>query len=204
MAKDYTQEALGEQLKEEIKQIQELGETNGIPMSELGLDMSEFINDNTVTPYTTEVLEKIQELEPTLTSEQIQDLVKYVKGGARPEFVDVILTQTNSKLSEMLKIMTVLQLLQLPALYDYLSVLQKNLLKPESIKNMSYADISAEAVNIQKEINDILQMGLKVTAQIQSENQIPTKVEKLANALMGCSDSTRKRIEEIIADDIEE
>lgn len=201
MAKDeknYTQEALEEQLKIDLESVPDLNLSD--------LDLSEFAEgtQTPITPYTTELLEKLQELDPSLTADQMKSLMDYAKGsGARPDFAESLLTQTNTKLAEILKIMSVLQLLQIPALYDYLSVLRKNTLNPDTIKTMSYADISTEAANIRKEINDILQLGIKIVSSLSKENQIPTKVEKLANAIMGCSESTRKRIEEIIEDSME-
>lgn len=153
--------------------------------------------------YDTELLENITKIAPTLSSEQVQQLVDYVKGTQeRPEFMDIMLTQTNNKLVETLKVMTVLQLLRLPALQDYLNVLQHHILDSKIVENMSYEDMSAEAVNIQKEMSDILSLGLKVCQSTSRENQVPTKVEKLANALMAVSDATRQRIEEIIAQDL--
>lgn len=152
------------------------------------------------TPYTTELIENIQKIEPSLTVEQIDELVKYVKGTTtRPNFMDTMLTQTNDKLTESLKLMVILQLLRLPSLYDYLNALQKNMLDKDSIGKMTFEDISKTSVNIQKEITDILNLGLSVATKLSNTNTVPTKVEKLANALMGVSESTRQRIEEIIA-----
>lgn len=152
------------------------------------------------TPYTTELIENIQKIEPSLTVEQIDDLVKYIKGTTtRPSFMDTMLTQTNDKLTESLKLMVILQLLRLPSLYDYLNALQKNMLDKDSIGKMTFEDISKTSVNIQKEISDILNLGLSVATKLSNTNTVPTKVEKLANALMGVSESTRQRIEEIIA-----
>lgn len=150
--------------------------------------------------YTTELLDNVHKLAPTLTTDQVQQLIDYVRGKAdRPEFMDMMLTQTSGKLVETLRIMVLLQLLRLPALQDYLNALQKNMLNTEHIKDMSYEDISKEAVNVQKEISEILNLSLKVCQSISQENQVPTKIEKLASALMGISDATRQRIEEIIA-----
>lgn len=172
-------------------------------LGDLGtIDLSSDLNEKKPTPYTTDLLNEFEKLDGSLTSEQFESLVKYVKGGERPDFMETILTQTNDKLTEMLKVMVVLELLRLPALYDYLNALHKNLLDPKSIETMSYEDISAEAVNIQKEISDILNLSLKVTTTLSSVNQIPTKVEKLASALLSVSEQTRQRIEEIIARDM--
>ena len=173
--------------------IEDLGE-----LSLLNDDL--FSNDKKPVPYTTDLIENIQKLEPTLTVEQIQELVSYIKGSTtRPSFLDTMLTQTNDKLTESLKLMVVLQLLRLPSLYDYLNALQKNMLDKDSIAKMSFEDIAKTSVNIQKEISDILSLGLNVATKLSNINTVPTKVEKLANALMGVSDSTRQRIEEIIA-----
>lgn len=178
---------------EEKTPIEDLGD-----LSLLNDDL--FSNDKKPVPYTTDLIENIQKLEPTLTIEQIQELVSYIKGSTtRPSFLDTMLTQTNDKLTESLKLMVVLQLLRLPSLYDYLNALQKNMLDKDSIAKMSFEDIAKTSVNIQKEISDILSLGLNVATKLSNINTVPTKVEKLANALMGVSDSTRQRIEEIIA-----
>lgn len=197
------------EIKETMNEMEKLFSNEPIQpnlMSDLaGLDLS--LNPDVQTAdieeYNTELLENIHKLDPTLSSEQVNQLVEYVRGKSeRPDFMDVMLTQTNNKLTETLKIMTVLQLLRLPQLQDYLNVLHQHLLNTDAIKNMSYEDMSAEAVNIQKEMSDILSLGLKVCQSTSRENQVPTKIEKLANALMNVSDSTRERIEEIIAQEL--
>lgn len=149
-------------------------------------------------PYTTEVIASIKQLEPSLTIEQIRDLIDYVKGGSRPDFLDKLLTQTGDKLGEVVKLMTILQLLRIPALVDYQSTLRKNLLSPEALGNMTYEEMSKISANVQKEISDTLTFSLRTAQQLNTMNATPTKVEKLANALMGVSDATRERIEEII------
>lgn len=63
---------------------------------------------------------------------------------------------------------------------------------------MSYDDISRVSANIQREISDLLRFSLDVTKSLSNTNAIPTKIEKLANALMNVPESTRQRIEEII------
>lgn len=165
----------------------------------LGEDLNDSLSLNENPVYSTDLLNSLKELKGTLTTEQFNSLVDYVQGGARPDFMDVMLTQTNDKLSEMLKIMVMLELLRLPALYDYLNSLHSTMLDVNAIKDMSYEDMSKEAVNIQKEISEILNLSLKVTNTLSNVNQVPTKVERLANALLAVSDSTRQRIEEIIA-----
>lgn len=195
-----------DKVKSDIADMEKIFEDDKAPQNDLSslanmplLDDELFTNDKQPTPYTTDLINDIQKIEPTLTPEQIKQLIAYVRGSDRPAFMDTMLTQTNDKLIESLKIMSILQLLRLPALYDYLNALQKNMLDAEAIGKMSFDDISKTSVNIQKEIADILSLGLKVASTLPSANTVPTKVEKLANALMGVSDATRQRIEEIIA-----
>jgi len=163
-------------------------------------DFDMTLDSSDVPKYSTELLDGVSKLEPSMTNEQLKSLVDYARGSAdRPDFMDVMLTQTNDKLTEILKIVTMLQLLRLPQLSDYLNSLQKTLLDTSAIQNMSYEDMSQTAVNVQKEISEILNLGLKVSTQVSSMNMVPTKVEKMANALMSCSESTRARIEEILS-----
>lgn len=201
MAKDkiQTQEELTEQLKEALKNTPD--SITDIPLSEL--DLSEFagINNMNGPVYTTEVLEKKEELKSTINVEEYKGLIDYVLGlKQRPDFADNMLTQLPGKYEELVKIAVAFNLLQLPKLYDYLNVLQTRILDPETVKNMTYADMSTEATNLTKQINDTLTMALKVATQLSTENRMPTKVEKIANALMTASESTRKRIEEILED----
>lgn len=197
------QEESNDSFKENMTMLESILNDDSNSLGDLGdLEFGDSLQDKQPTPYTTDLLNDFEKLDGTLTPEQFASLVEYVKGGTRPDFMEVILTQTNDKLSEMLKVMVVLELLRLPALYDYLNALHKNMLDPTAIKDMTYAEISAEAVNIQKEIADILNLSLKVTTNLSSVNQIPTKVEKLASALLSVSDATRQRIEEIIARDM--
>lgn len=193
-----TQEELEKQLKAALSNT-----PDKIEEENLGeLDLSEFtgINVNN-TQYTTEVLEKKEEIKSTIDIDQYKGLIDYVLGiQQRPDFADTMLTQLPEKYEELVKIVVALNLLQLPKLYDYLRVLQENLLNTDNIKNMTYADMSTEATNLVKQINETLSMALKTATQLSSENRMPTKVEKLANALMTASESTRKRIEEILED----
>jgi predicted transcriptional regulator len=193
-----TQEELEKQLKEALSNT-----PDKIEEENLGeLDLSEFtgINVNN-TQYTTEVLEKKEEIKSTIDIDQYKGLIDYVLGiQQRPDFADTMLTQLPEKYEELVKIVVALNLLQLPKLYDYLRVLQENLLNTDNIKNMTYADMSTEATNLVKQINETLSMALKTATQLSTENRMPTKVEKLANALMTASESTRKRIEEILED----
>ena len=139
-----------------------------------------------------------------LILDEDEQLVDYIKGGERPDFVDLMLTQTNGKLNELLKVMSILQLVQLPKLYDYQRALQENLLNPETLKDMTVNELSTEAVNIQKQISDILSTALKINTQTNPDNAIPTKVEKIANQLMCCSEATRNRVIEILEADQQE
>lgn len=193
-----TQEELEKQLKEALSNA-----PDKIEEENLGeLDLSEFtgINVNN-TQYTTEVLEKKEEIKSTIDIDQYKGLIDYVLGiQQRPDFADTMLTQLPEKYEELVKIVVALNLLQLPKLYDYLRVLQENLLNTDNIKTMTYADMSTEATNLVKQINETLSMALKTATQLSTENRMPTKVEKLANALMTASESTRKRIEEILED----
>lgn len=194
-----TQEELTEQLKEALSKMPDKIEE--APLSDI--DLSEFagINNMNGPQYTTEVLEKKEEIKSTIDLEQYKGLVDYVLGiKQRPDFADTMLTQLPEKYEELVKIAVAFNLLQLPKLYDYLNVLQMHILNPETVKNMTYADMSTEATNLVKQINDTLSMALKVATQLSSENRMPTKVEKIANALMTASESTRKRIEEILED----
>lgn len=199
---DKLTEEISNNLEESLTSLDEaLGSDKDsiLSLSDIKILEDETLVDEHGKPYSTELLENIQKLDPTLTLDQIKELINYLKGSSRPGFMDTMLTQTNEKLTESLKLMTILELMRLPALFDYLGALQKNILNPESIASMTYEDISKTSLNVQKEISDILQLGLKVTTQLSATNSVPTKVEKLANALLGVSESTRQRIEEIIA-----
>lgn len=176
---------------------------NSLSLSDMTL-LEGLSESDKVQPVSTELLDDIKRIAPTLTADQVQQLVDYIKGGERPDFVDLMLTQTNGKLNELLKVMSILQLVQLPKLYDYQRALQENLLNPETLKDMTVNELSTEAVNIQKQISDILSTALKINTQTNPDNAIPTKVEKIANQLMGCSEATRNRVIEILEADQQE
>lgn len=153
------------------------------------------------TAYSNEVIDNIQTIDPTLSLEEIQDLYKYLKGDGRPEFMEKMLTQTNEKLIETIKIMAILYLNKVPGLLEYQKALQKNLIDPAKIPDMSYDEIAKASANIQREISELLRFSLDVAKSLSNTNSIPTKIEKLANALMNVPESTRQRIEEIIEQD---
>lgn len=202
MAKDKNEKKI--ELDNTDKMLNNLEDSfNDLNLSDLSLIDDSGLS-NTMQPVTTELLEDIKRIAPTLTTEQVQQLVDYIKGGERPDFVDLMLTQTNGKLTELLKVMSILQLVQLPKLYDYQRAIQENLLNPEMLKNMTANDLSTEAVNIQKQISDILSTSLKINTQTNPDNAMPTKVEKIANQLMGCSEATRQRVIEILETDQQE
>lgn len=201
MAEDKinSQEELEKQLKDALGKVPDKIDSDNLS----DIDWSEFTGVGNINnlQYTTEVLEKKEEIKSTINVDEYKDLIEYVLGTKqRPGFADTMLTQLPEKYEELVKIVVALNLLQLPKLYDYLHVLQENLLNTDNIKNMTYADMSTEATNLVKQINETLNMSLKVATQLSAENRVPTKVEKLANALMTASESTRNRIEEILED----
>lgn len=200
--KVHTQKELSEQLKEELKAVPEIkAEKAEEGLSEL--DLSEFtISDGTnSTKYTTELLDNLEKIDGTISTEQLNDLINYtVKGGIRPDFADALLTQSSAKMEEVLKVVTQLQLLCIPELLDRQMAIRKTILTPDVLKGMSYADMAEMEASIGKEIKDILDITLKIITQLNKENRMPTSAERLANAIMGLSASGRARIEEVIAD----
>lgn len=201
--KKYTQEALGEQLKAELENVPEIEEAPKEKGSLSDIDLSEFgaIQDTAVTKYTTELLDNLQKVEGTISSDDLNSLIRYnVRGGERPEFADTVLTQSSYKLEETLKIIAQLQMLIIPELLDRQMTLRKTLLDPETLKKMSYEDMSNLETNIGKEIKDILDMSLKIHTQLNRENHMPTAQEKAMNAFMGLSNSDREKIMALIED----
>lgn len=193
---DFDEETGVVKLVEEKTEDQEIKQPT-LDLSNLDL-FEETPEELKMTPYTTELLENIQRIDPTLTTEQVKELIDYIKGSNRPDFMESMMTQPNDKLNDTVKLMVILQMLRIPALLDYQATLQKNLTSPEALGNLSYDEISKISANVQKEISDTLSLGLRTASSLSKQNTVPTKVEKLANALMGVSDSTRARIEEII------
>lgn len=191
---------VGEQEDKEVKDANVVSDDLSIDIEMLDkfFDEQGIPEEEKPKAYATELLENIEKIDGVLTSKEIEDMQKYVKGDGRPEFMEKMLTQTNEKLTEMIKIMAILYLDKVPALLDYQKTLQQNLIDPSKIPNMSYDDISRVSANIQREISDLLRFSLDVTKSLSNTNAIPTKVEKLANALMNVPESTRQRIEEII------
>lgn len=188
-----------EQEDKEVKDVNVVSDDLSIDIAMLDKFFDEQgIQEEKPKAYATELLENIEKIDGVLTSKEIEDMQRYVKGDGRPEFMEKMLTQTNEKLTEMIKIMAILYLDKVPALLDYQKTLQQNLIDPAKIPNMSYDDISRVSVNIQREISDLLRFSLDVTKSLSNTNAIPTKIEKLANALMNVPESTRQRIEEII------
>ena len=209
MAKDKetSQKTLEKQLKEAIEAIPEIELPAGNKEKEENtdnLDLSEFskLADGPVLPaYTTDIINKIQEIDGTITADQLNELIQYgIKGGVRPEFADSMLTQIVPKIEEALKITALLQLLQVPELLDRKLTLQKAILTPEIIKNLTYADMTEMAANLNKEIKDIQDSCLKIVTQLSRENHIQTAAERMANMIMGLSESSRKRLEELLQD----
>lgn len=181
------------------KLINDDGEKNSsLDFSSISLFEEEDENKVKPEPYTTELINHIQQINPSLTVDQINELVNYIKGGQRPEFMDNMLTQTNEKLVELTKLLGISQLIRIPTLIDYYNTLNKNLINPERIKDMSFDEISTIATNVQKDIRDTLSFAFNLATKLPQTNTNPTKVEKLAAALMGVSEATRERIEEII------
>lgn len=148
-------------------------------------------------PYTTELLDD-KTLKPLITVDEAKELIKYLEGSGRPEFMDKMMTGTNEKLIETVKVMTILYLNKIPKLLEYQRSIQENLLTKESISSMNYSELSKTDSYIQKEINDLLSFGLNVAKTLSNVNTMPTKVEKLSNAILNLPESTLKRIEEIV------
>lgn len=170
-------------------------------------DLLDLFSGDDVDPYvgeayTTELLEGVKELDPSLTKEEMDHLINYLKGTeGRPDFMDRMMTQTNEKLNETIKLMAIMYLFRVPILLDYQKTLQANLLDTSKIPEMTFEDISKVSYNIQKEISELLNFGLNVSKSLSNINTVPTKVERIAQALMHVSDSTMDRIEEILRTD---
>ena len=218
--KTPTQEELEKQLQDELEKVPEIV-IPGEGKKEKGkkkkdkkeveedvtIDLSEFTIDmgSSIPKYTTELLNKMEEIRGTVSVDELNKLIDYnVKGGDRPDFADVMLTQVTSKIEETLKITILLQLLRLPELFDRQMTLQKSILSPDILQNMTYADMSEMEKNISKEINDMLETSLKIVTQLNKENRIPTSAERLANLIMGLSPTARQRVQEVVEDFIEE
>ena len=186
--------------KKDKKEVEEKEEDVTIDLSEFTIDMG-----SSIPKYTTELLNKMEEIRGTVSVDELNKLIDYnVKGGDRPDFADVMLTQVTSKIEETLKITILLQLLRLPELFDRQMTLQKSILSPDILQNMTYADMSEMEKNISKEINDMLETSLKIVTQLNKENRIPTSAERLANLIMGLSPTARQRVQEVVEDFIEE
>lgn len=150
------------------------------------------------TTYTTELLKNIVELDPSLTADDMKELLKYLKGAGRPKFMDRMMTQTNEKLNETIKLMAITYLSKVPVLLDYQKTVQQKLLDNNAVDDMSLEDLSKVSYNIQREINELLTFALNVSKSLSNVNTVPTKVERLAQSLMYVSEATRDRIEEIV------
>lgn len=218
-AKKYTQEALEKQLEKELNAVPEIKTSEAAPEIKVpeeeekdtknlsDIDLSEFtgIGGAPLTKYTTDMLDNLQKIEGTISTDDLNNLIRYnVKGGERPGFADTILTQSSYKLEETLKIVSLLQSLVIPELLDRQMTLRKTLLSDETLKNMSYDDMTTLEANISKEIKDIIEMSLKVYTQLNRENKVPTAYERAMNLFMGLSVSDRERIMDLIEDMSEE
>ena len=194
----HTQDELTKQLKEALGNIPELdSEKSDESLAEMNLD--ELVTPKNTTAYTTNLLNELHEIESSITGEQFKSLVDYdLKGGVRPDFADTMLTQIIPKMEDTLKIVALLQLLQLPGLFDRQKTLQENILKPDILQNMTYTDMVDMSNSLQKQINDILQTSLKIISQLSAENRISTRAERVANAFMGLSESCKAKLEEVI------
>lgn len=208
---EETVDATNEQIEQSLDSLDKLLNTIQLPNDTENKDIK--LSDLTVFDdqpefkpqvFTTDLIEHIQQLEPSLTVEQVKELIDYVKGisKGRPEFLDKMLTQTNDKLVEAVKLMSILQLTTLPKLFDYQKTLMENLTNPEALKGLTYDELARTLASVNKAIGDSLQLGLRVATQMPVTNTTPTKVEKLANALMNVPESTRDRIEEIISSEM--
>lgn len=219
-----TQEDLEKQLKKDLEKVPEIIiEETEKPKKKKGkkgkaeeekkdetLDLSEFSIgidgiSSSIPAYTTDILNKVEEIKGTISAEDLNQLIDYnVKGGERPNFADTMLTQISSKIEETLKIAVSLQLLRLPELFDRQMTLQKSIMSPDIMKNLTYADMAEMEKNISKEINDMLETSLKIITQLNKENRIPTSAERLANLIMGLSPAARQRVQEVVEDFVED
>ena len=112
--KTPTQEDLEKQLEKELGEVPEINisnekkeDTNGKEEGEPSLDLSEFSIDmgSSIPKYTTELLNKIEEIQGTVSADDLNKLINYnVKGGERPDFADVMLTQVVSKVIKITRI----------------------------------------------------------------------------------------------------
>ena len=139
-----------------------------------------------------------------LGPEDIKSLYSYLSGsGEKPLFIDKYTSDTEGRLKDMVYMMNLIQMSNLPMLMAYQQTLRERLFTPENLYAMDIKDLTTASNNISKEIQGIMDSATKSVLTFNQLGSVNSEFRDVLGKLMLLPEDKFNTIKNILFKDEE-
>lgn len=139
-----------------------------------------------------------------LGPEDIKSLYNYLSGsGEKPLFIDKYTSDTEGRLKDMVYMMNLIQMSNLPMLMAYQQTLRERLFTPENLYAMDIKDLTTASNNISKEIQGIMDSATKSVLTFNQFGSVNSEFRDVLGKLMLLPEDKFNAIKDILFKDEE-
>lgn len=139
-----------------------------------------------------------------LGPEDIKSLYSYLSGsGEKPLFIDKYTSDTEGRLKDMVYMMNLIQMSNLPMLMAYQQTLRERLFTPENLYAMDIKDLTTASNNISKEIQSIMDSATKSVLTFNQFGSVNSEFRDVLGKLMLLPEDKFNTIKDILFKDEE-
>ena len=139
-----------------------------------------------------------------LGPEDIKSLYSYLSGsGEKPLFIDKYTSDTEGRLKDMVYMINLIQMSNLPMLMAYQQTLRERLFTPENLYAMDIKDLTTASNNISKEIQGIMDSATKSVLTFNQFGSVNSEFRDVLGKLMLLPEDKFKTIKDILFKDEE-
>lgn len=139
-----------------------------------------------------------------LGPEDIKSLYSYLSGsGEKPLFIDKYTSDTEGRLKDMVYMMNLIQMSNLPMLMAYQQTLRERLFTPENLYAMDIKDLTTASNNISKEIQGIMDSATKSVLTFNQFGSVNSEFRDVLGKLMLLPEDKFNTIKDILFKDEE-
>ena len=139
-----------------------------------------------------------------LGPEDIKSLYNYLSGsGEKPLFIDKYTSDTEGRLKDMVYMMNLIQMSNLPMLMAYQQTLRERLFTPENLYAMDIKDLTTASNNISKEIQGIMDSATKSVLTFNQFGSVNSEFRDVLGKLMLLPEDKFNTIKDILFKDEE-
>ena len=144
-----------------------------------------------------EIFSNFKNFKIGITPKDIQDLYNYVCGiSQKPLFIDKFTADGNDRIKDMLLIMTLLQMSNLPTLIAYREKLIELLINKATNEDVDKKDLSIILSNIMKDTMSILDSATKALQTINQFSTLNSRYRNVVDSMLMLSDDKFKELQE--------